>query len=207
MTFPRYTFDKIRQIADECRSLYWPSNKIPVDIDHIIEFGYKLKIIPVVGLQEEHDMEGFLYKDLSSIAIDNRTFNDPKYEPRARFTLAHELGHLVLHRKFFQEVEFANAEEWIKVVNEIDDADWKWYENHANEFAGRLLVPRDQLQGEVDSLNKDVRQLTQLCKERGLEDEIGDRINDFLSRKLCQRFFVSASVISTRLRKEQIQTI
>lgn len=51
---------------------------------------------------------------------------------RQRFTLAHELGHIVLHRE-----EFA------------DESDEKRQEKEANEFAGEFLAPRTDVESDL----------------------------------------------------------
>lgn len=56
---------------------------------------------------------------------------------RDRFTLAHELGHFVIHRNV--DYTFARSEE---KVESYQDPEWQ-----ANTFASMLLIPRDQIAG------------------------------------------------------------
>ena len=55
---------------------------------------------------------------------------------RQRFTMAHELGHYMLHRG--KNIEFADT-----TFFRSEDMDSVEY--HANEFASRLLMPEDKL--------------------------------------------------------------
>jgi hypothetical protein len=84
MVFKHYSFNSIRGKADEIRSQYWKGNKIPVDIDKIIEFGFNLEVRPVVGLKSQLDIEGMLSNDLLVIFVDNNMFSDARFESRLK---------------------------------------------------------------------------------------------------------------------------
>ncbi|QOI98537.1 MAG: ImmA/IrrE family metallo-endopeptidase [Flammeovirgaceae bacterium] len=203
MVFKHYSFNSIRDKADEVRSQYWKGNKIPVDIDKIIEFGFGLEVRPVAGLKSQLDIEGMLSNDLSVIFVDNNMFSDARFESRLRFTLAHELGHLILHREFYESVEFKSPEDWFKLMEGIDQADLSWYETHANEFAGRLLVPPDHLENEIKSLQEDIEKVYKKAKEQGLGEETDKWVQSFVANKISSKFHVSPQTIETRLRREK----
>ena len=65
-------------------------------IEEIVEFDFRINIVPVLGLQREFEVEGFTSGDLKNIYVDEYTYTDRI--TRYRFTLAHEMGHIVLHR-------------------------------------------------------------------------------------------------------------
>lgn len=140
MIFKHYRFNSIQDKAEEVRQIFWKENKVPVNIDKIIEFSFNIEVRPVNGLKSQLDIEGMLSKDLTVIFVDSGMFHDSRFESRLRFTLAHELGHLILHKEFYLDAEFKSPEEWIELMNSIEPNDLSWYETHANEFAGRLLV-------------------------------------------------------------------
>ena len=66
-------------------------------------------------------------------------------EGRIRFTLAHELGHYLVHRHLHGEFN----------CNEADTLHWespeKQMENQANEFASCLLMPRPDFEAQIGS--------------------------------------------------------
>lgn len=70
-------------------------------------------------------------------------------EPRWRFTLAHELGHLVLHRKVNVALGpnyysiFADTVEQIQNASAKPKSAAQWLEWQANSFASSLLMPRE----------------------------------------------------------------
>lgn len=196
----------IRRKAEEVRELYCPG-QVPIDIEAVIEFGFRLEIIPVPDLKHIIEFEGMLSKDCKTIMVDSYTFNHSSYEPRVRFTLAHELGHFCLHRDLYDSHNFRSPNEWYELLNSFDPEDLRRYENQANEFAGRLLVPVDKLEIEVEELADQVMQLERIARDKGLDDdEIRTSKKDWLLGKLGRHFHVSKSVIDLRLGFERIAT-
>lgn len=59
---------------------------------------------------------------------------------RDRFTIAHELGHLFLHRDV--ELTLARSGPWEKEIPPYRDPEWQ-----ANTFASEFLIPHDMVQG------------------------------------------------------------
>jgi Zn-dependent peptidase ImmA (M78 family) len=90
-------------------------------------------------------MDGFITKDLKSIYVDEDLYMDDRYYKRVRFTIAHEIGHYVLHRGAIENQKFEGEEDWVKFRMNIDERELSWFEFQASEFAGRLLVPVDAL--------------------------------------------------------------
>ncbi len=61
-------------------------------------------------------------------------------EVRRRFTIAHEIGHLLLHMLDGQKDYFIDNEECLRRSNL-----WDIQEYEANNFAARLLIPIDKI--------------------------------------------------------------
>lgn len=61
--------------------------------------------------------------------------NNNLIDSRKRFTLAHEIGHFILHRNLQEEFRCTFADICDLLVNKL--------ETEANEFAGQLLLPPD----------------------------------------------------------------
>ena len=66
---------------------------------------------------------------------------------RQTFTIAHELGHWLLHREFFE----ANPEEYTIFPRFQTVAEHNPYEKEANHFAANLLVPARLLKSVKDA--------------------------------------------------------
>ena len=195
---PRLKFDYIRKKADEFRQRYVKLPSIlPIPIVEIVELQLGILPIPILRLKDQIDIDGFLTRDLKHICIDYSVYMDERQENRLRFTYAHEVGHYVLHKKEIQECDFRTAEDWIHFHEDFLEEDLNWFEQHAYEFAGRLLVPRDALIAEIQALSPKLRQI----KNMAGDDE--ENIIQAVSRVVCKKFQVSPEVISRRIRIER----
>ncbi len=190
--------EDIRREADNYRQRICPGGELPLDIFNIIEFDEEIEIIPISGLRGSADTETILLSDFKTILIDNDEFLDPRKENRLRFTLAHELGHICLHKNkainFFPE----NIDEYIEIMMSVDESQYSRFEFQAYEFAGRLLVPIEELKNEVIKLNNEIDKYLQIYPGGG-----NDMI-PYLAPKINGKFGVSTDVIERRLEKEGI---
>jgi len=77
-----------------------------------------------------------------------------EFETRQAFTLAHELGHLLMHKSSF-----------IDELSDFDSFDLGQYEIEANSFAGHFLVPTEYLSEiSLDIFDADISTLEQSLK-------------------------------------------
>jgi Zn-dependent peptidase ImmA (M78 family) len=119
---------------------------------------------------------------------------------RLRFSIAHEIGHLILHGEIFKNLDFDSPEEWISNYSEIPEKTYSSIEYHAYEFAGRLLVPRE-------ALIKEIGKVVEISKKLHL-DKIGisgPRLLGYASPKIAKVFGVSDAVIEKRFIYEELQ--
>ncbi|MFH1259067.1 MAG: ImmA/IrrE family metallo-endopeptidase [Elusimicrobiota bacterium] len=72
-----------------------PSLKIPVPIEEIAEFDLGIDIIPIPGLMDVLNIDGFISSNLKELEVDEYIYSNRP--TRYRFTLAHEIGHIVMH--------------------------------------------------------------------------------------------------------------
>lgn len=92
---------------------------------------------------KESDLKGsdgriVMNNDNAIITIDSKIMN----EQRKKFILAHEIGHLILHRgtsKLFSDTDKTLNEWYAKGIHEIE----------ANQFASELLMPTDLFKNRV----------------------------------------------------------
>jgi Zn-dependent peptidase ImmA (M78 family) len=195
---------QIRDIAEKFRKENIFNYSIPVDIERVIESTMGVSIIPLKNLQHDCDLEGFFSKDFKSIYVDEDLYIDDRYYKRVRFTIAHEVGHLVLHRANIDMVRFTSQDEWIKFRMNLTDEPLGWFETQASEFAGRLLVPIDQLVSAFKDARAEI-----IKKNSGWADSKPDdeEIICVASTKIAPKFDVSAEVIEKRLRKENVMAL
>lgn len=143
----------------------------PVPIRELAR-GCGARIVKVPG--EDDDIDGFLYREGKQAVIG---VNQDQALVRQRFTIAHELGHLLLHdhdeihvdRGFRVRLRSGASREGL-------DRD----EMEANRFAAELLMPMDFLRAD-------------------LEEQEFDLADDDELRSLARRYGVSTQALAIRL--------
>ncbi len=143
--------DQIWKRADGVREKYPAGRSFPVEVLDLAEFDLGLELVPADGLRRLCDTEAVLLGDLKTILVDKDAFTNPKQEYRLRFSVAHEIGHLILHPDVYGQVRPVSVEGWSEFFLNLPDEQYQWLELHANEFAGRLLVPPDRLKAAFDA--------------------------------------------------------
>jgi len=151
--------DEIRARAEEWLAEAHPSGAIPIPIELIVE-RQGIDIVPLPGLRSVSGFEGATSSDCRTIFVD--ADRSEKYERRYRFTLAHEVAHVVLHRDLFSSVaSVSSKEEWIAANQRLTDATGGSVEYQANCFAGLVLVPPAHLDAVVARILPDVKAMIQ----------------------------------------------
>jgi len=145
------------------------------------------------------DVDAFLSNDLKSIYVDQDMYFDDRYLNRLRFTFAHEVGHFILHEKEIRQCQFRTEEDWLHFREDMQEDDLFFFEQQANEFAGRLLVPIEALNQSIEKLKNKIDQY-----RKAIGDENSDLLKEVVSKIICTEFKVSEGVILRRLRKEDI---
>ncbi|HEX9980160.1 MAG TPA: ImmA/IrrE family metallo-endopeptidase [Flavobacterium sp.] len=144
LTVKYLTADYIKSIVDRILK-YDVTNYSALDTKKMIQFineRYSMEIkferlTPIMGKIEFHPLK---------IVIDS-TLD----EHRQRFTLCHEIGHLVLHKKIFEnKIERKEDSEYtLSLNNTITDMATRRIEIQANIFASYLLLPSETFLLEV----------------------------------------------------------
>lgn len=193
---PFLSYDDLRQRARDFLHTYHPSGAIPVPIEEIIELEYEIDIIPVPGLHNAFEVDGFISSNLKALTVDAFVYN---HRPgRYRFTLAHELAHVVLHRRVYLAQRFRTVEDWKRFQREMDEEDRRWMEWQAYAFAGLVIVPPDPLR---DQYGKAVRS----ARKVGLSiQKVGEVARPYIAEWLAKRFVVSPQVIEKRVDKDRL---
>jgi Zn-dependent peptidase ImmA (M78 family) len=192
--------EEIRDCAEAVRNRFWSAGKLPVNVEAIVEFKLKLDIEPEHNLMQQTDMEAYLRSDLAGIVVDHDHYMDEKFANRMRFSFAHELGHFFLHRDFYTTVVFESAAEWKEILQSMSEEDYSRFEYQANEFAGRLLVPREDLIHEIDNT------VEILKRNNMLEYLKADpyAVLSGITTRIARVFGVSSDVIERRVDREKL---
>jgi Zn-dependent peptidase ImmA (M78 family) len=192
MQLPRaevLTYEQVARRAAEFLAGCDPQTSVPVDIERIVE-RMGLDIVPIPGLKTAYDVDGFLTKDMREIRVDQEVMMTT--EVRYRFTLAHELAHLVLHADAFREIDLADVDEWFVFRTALED---DWFDKQANWFAGALLVPRSALLVEYQEA------LAAASLGGADVSELSAYSRMTIAAAIADHFNVSAQVVHIRLEK------
>jgi len=192
---PYISSEKLHEFADDIFNRHWDKRKLPVEVEIIIgRLG--LDVVPVPSLPK---FEAWLSLDMKNIYVNASTYSDYRYENRLRFSLAHELGHFMLHRDIISKMNFDSAASYYNFHVNIPDSEYSWFEYQANEFAGRLLVP-------PGFLNEKVQEALDKIIKEGLTERFNmnpDEMLSAVSPSISRIFGVSDNVITIRIEREK----
>jgi len=107
---PRLSYEEVRSGAEAFLRQYHPDRTLPVPIEEIVESQLKLDIVPAPNLHQLLEIDGFLTGNLKEIWVDDSVYRSRP--GRYRFTLAHEVGHLILHGDVYRTRPFKSIEGW-----------------------------------------------------------------------------------------------
>lgn len=144
----------------------------PVDVQSIAE---SLKI-SIRRTPTEDELSGFLLrKEGGPTLIGVNTNHHPN---RQRFTIAHEIGHYVLHQHSDLHVDRVV----VKLRSELSSKGEDSEEIEANRFAAELLMPQVMLENDIQELPSsdlnDERVIQQLAKRYGVSaNAMTNRLN------------------------------
>ena len=185
-------------IADETRNNYWPESMLPVNTEDIVEFRLRLDIEPVKNLLPTIDVDAYLKRDLSGIVVDYDCYMNDKFANRMRFSFAHEWGHFFLHKELYMKFGISSPEHWKDFILNVPETEYRSFEWQANEFAGRLLVPYQELETEMEKVDEILKENNLITFLKMDPDAVLSRISPMLSKP----FGVSTEVIERRGKRE-----
>lgn len=132
--------------------------------------------VKIVSDSLEGDLSGFLYRDKNRQVIGVNTEHS---STRQNFTIAHELGHFLLHD---QEQLHVDHEFRVRLRNDTSSKGTDEAEREANFFAAALLMPKKFID-----------------KDFGKEEYVDLFDDDFLST-LARKYCVSIQALVNRLK-------
>ena len=145
-----------------------------------------------------HKIMGFFRSHPMTIFIDRSLVESP---PMFNFTLAHELGHLCLHRNLDLDVDPDALQDTVRSFvtgHRILRQPLDWLEWQANRFAGSLLMPLSTLRDALETVQADLD-----ISKRGYirldHQQVNQKDYRAISQKLMRQYVVSASVVRVRL--------
>lgn len=191
MDVPFISYDQLKAEAARVLSQSSYASRFPVAIELIVERDFKMDIVPIRGLQTAFNIDAFVSRDMTTISVDEFVLENRLY--RYRFSLAHELGHRVLHQEILGAMEFESIEQWKSQIVQFPEREYGFLEYQANTFANCLLVPAVSLDRRFDTA-------VQQIKVAGLNPaDYPDECLDSIATGLGKQFEVSRDVVLNRL--------
>lgn len=187
---------KLREDEIEKKALEARLNYGVQDNEHV-EYNFDLyleknnaEIVPGEGLLKDFGIDSFWTKGFKQLHIDAEIYRGKSH--RWRFSIAHEIGHLVLHKDKEKDL---SLEEWF-LFQLKENGDRNIQEQEANTFASYFLISTKCLEKEMKNIF--LLQEVKSFKEAGdTEKDISERF----SNKLAEIFHVSLQVMEIRLEK------
>lgn len=186
--------------ADEARAEYWPENTFPINMEEIVELRLRLNIEFFFDLKSDYDVIAYLKNDLNGIVVDHAYYMKDTFSNPLRFAIAHEIGHYILHKELYELLHFTSPQDWIDFTLNLPEKAYAAFECQANEFAGRFLVPREELEGKVNEATKNIQ-------EANLESTLRknpDMVLPYITPPIRRYFGVSDDVIERRIQREKL---
>ncbi|MFA5188291.1 MAG: ImmA/IrrE family metallo-endopeptidase [Patescibacteria group bacterium] len=188
MQIPYYKNQELKQKADEFRIKNW-GDSVPVEIEQIIESKLGIGIIPIPGLYKQCNADALISSDWKTIYVDNDNYIDDRYYNRLRFSLAHEVGHFILHQDLYASFNIKSFEDFYNIIDQLNN-EYGIIEGHANRFANFLLVPREKLEIEKENVLRDHPEIKKFDTAT---------VNSYLAIPLGKIFKVSQEVVEISL--------
>ena len=162
--------DEVEELADGLNLLYCKHHTqfpltLPIPIEDIAEhyLGYSIDFADD-GLFSDPDILGGIDFEENKIYV-NASVED--HDGRYCFTIAHEVGHHVLHRDAYLE----NSDGGEKEILCRDSRNKPQIEVEADRFAAALLMPSDAVQKVIRNINSK-RRVATIGQARGLASKV-----------------------------------
>ncbi|MBT7066163.1 MAG: ImmA/IrrE family metallo-endopeptidase [Verrucomicrobia bacterium] len=167
----------------------------PLDVEAIAEFDLDIEIRTAAGILETCGMPAQIgpggQRPIMIVDAEQWRHQTSFY----RFSVAHEIGHYVLHRKWLEKVWslYDSIESWKQVIASRSESDYGWLEAQADEFASYLLAPEQVFDPLLE---------TQLALLEGSAGTLqAEDIIPYLANPIGSHFGMSNAAAQARIRK------
>lgn len=143
MQSPNLRLIDVVYAANKFLNTYHPFLSLPIPIEEIVEQKMDIALFAVPGIKLLIGVDAFISSDFTQITIDEDCF--VKYPERTRFSIAHEIGHLILHKDWYEKYGPKNLDDYLSSHDRMDGQIYKYIEIQAQTFAGLVLVPKNLL--------------------------------------------------------------
>ncbi len=202
MELPNYTHLKCQEVAEGFLTEHGfiQKKRLPVEVEILAQrAGIRVHVIP--GIYARYGVKGIAYKKLDEkrfeILVDDRHY---EYEEQsAPFTIAEELGHILIHAELFDSIN--SVGERIKFEAELDEQTRQHFEMQAKRIGSYLLLPSNLFNPFV--LTWCEENIEKIKKDNPANE---DDLAYFISSRLQLRINLSRMIIERALLKRWTPT-
>ncbi len=144
-------------------------------------------LLPI--LKKKCNINTFITANWKSIYIDKDLFLDERRQSRLRFSLAHEIGHYILHKSFYSAFKIDSLKTYYDFVELMSSKQYYYLESQANRFASYLLIPRELLKKE---LSKELKKVD----KNNFDKEL---LKSYIANPISKKFGVSQEAMKISL--------
>lgn len=184
-------YPRAQELLDDVYQVDQGNMMLPIDVERICKFLH-INIEKVNSSSD--DFVGKVSRDQDNKGVITLNMLHNEYEPRRRFTIAHEIGHFCLHLRAYMNQSYIDSSETMFRKEDV----WNRDEQEANAFAAELLMPEALIRPEIN----------RIIETNGTADEAGKKtikVVDLLPI-ISDVFVVSSQAMEYRLRKLKIIT-
>jgi Zn-dependent peptidase ImmA (M78 family) len=121
----------------------------PIPVERVARaLGAQVRFSPL-----DDELSGMIYLKDDMIVIGVNAVHHPN---RQRFTIAHECGHLCMHRTALTDVVHVDKQFAILMRDHVSSTGTELMEIQANKFAAALLMPEGVLRAELAEVSYDI---------------------------------------------------
>lgn len=188
-----------QKVKEFCAQYNIDQTNVPLDVEIIVQSDLHIELRPEKGVYKLTEVDALLLSTRKTMIIDLDRFMKESFQNRLRFTIAHEIGHFIMHEKVHEGVQFSTVEEWAEFMLAIPDIDYHRLEWQCDEFAGRLLI-------EGGLLRKKFEESKAKLKGTHWENEhpLPKYVVEAMATEIGKFFGVSPTPIMIRLESEGI---
>lgn len=128
----------------------YPNKELPIPIEDIVEINLGIRLILMQNLVKDFGVNAFINTKFDSIVVDEYIFS--KQPERTRFTIAEEIGHLVLHKEWYSVNGPKSFDTYFDWQESLDQQLFEYIERQAKTFAGLVLAPSDLLRKDFSNI-------------------------------------------------------
>lgn len=175
----------------------------PIHVEKIVDNIFKKDIIPIPSFKTAFGYNSRISYDFSDIYVDETIYK--KAGPQYKYSLARELGHIVLHRHIFCELNMLRIKDYKNFVKSMNIEAIDLLDVQSKQFAELILVPSIPLRNHFKKLYREKRECFDKFQNHELyEAHYKKALICTIATDLIKIFNVDLNLIKKRIDKDRL---